>query len=296
MSPTQTLLRLAKARQRTASLAKASVAIEGTEAIASSPEGKTASMPLDQLLAKVAPTRLSTGSVILPDGLKAVLTEGPVTIWIHETPPAPYHFEWIADDSPAPYGEGAKYRSVRITLPYVIIFAVFTRGPRGHLQLSAQNECFFRTAPLKNQEDELFFPALLNCSKFSNPEGHPLSWICTQHLKANGNMRSPDDNLRLRASFEALRHCLTETRWNYSSENHEGSSWFTESRKVDPRVQTIDAWQAASAQDPLFVLEVPWLKTGLNVDQMARRIFSYLKVNRRETASAAALARLIFNQ
>jgi hypothetical protein len=100
----------------------------------------------------------------------------------------------------------------------------------------------------------------------------------------------------MRASFEALRHCLVETRWNHSSEQHEGSSWFTESRHIDPRVQTVDAWKAASADDPLFVLEIPWLPTGLSVAKVTRRIFDYMKGPQRNGASAASLARLIFNQ
>jgi hypothetical protein len=144
-------------------------------------------------------------------------------------------------------------------------------------------------------DDDLFFPALLNCSKFVPPEGRPLSWICTQHLKATPAMHDPDLNKRLTASFEALRRCLFETGFNYSSENHEASSWFTESRQVDPRVATVEAWEAASAKDPLFVLDVPWLKTGYALRQVLDRIFRNQNARKNHGHNAAALARLIFN-
>ena len=100
----------------------------------------------------------------------------------------------------------------------------------------------FRTAPLESWDDELLYPALLNCSKFTPPEGKPLSWICTQHLNYAALSKETSPGRRLRAGFRALMHCLLETGFNYSSENHEGASWFGESCRVDPRVANVEAW------------------------------------------------------
>jgi hypothetical protein len=97
------------------------------------------------------------------------------------------------------------------------------------------------------------------------------------------------------ASFDALRRCLLESGFNLSSEHHESSSWFTASRKADPRINTVEAWEAATAQDPLFVLEVPWLKTHHSVRQVAERIFTQQQARARAVRTAAALARIIFN-
>jgi hypothetical protein len=269
--------------------------IEDTHAIATSPEGKTASMPVEQLLAKAGGGQVGTGPMILPDGVKAVLSHGFVTIWVWESPPRVYQFDWIAEDSPAAFGQGTKYRRVRLALPYLIMLAVFARNDGGLPQLLPSNECFFRSAPLKRFEDELCYPALLNCSKFDPPEGHPLSWICTQHLRATPGMQSPNPAERYCAGFEALRHCLLETAFNRSSDHHEAASWFSESRAVDPRLQTVEAWQAASAKDPLFALDVPWLKTGLSLWKVAERIFSNLNAGNHRVKSASGLARIIFN-
>jgi hypothetical protein len=274
---------------------KTALAINGTEVIATSPEGKTASMPLEAFLAKVAGHRMDTGGVVLPDGVKAVISEGAMTIWVYESPPCVQRLLWIAADSPVPFGPGAQYRTVRLALPYLILLVVFAAEPGGTLQLTGANECFFRVEPLKTLEDPLLYPALLNCSRFEPQTGRPLSWICTQHLKPAPAMRDPDPGKRLPASFKALRHCLLETGFNFSSEHHEISSWFSESRKVDRRLNTVEAWEAASAEHPLFVLEVPWLPTHHTVRQAAERIFKQQPAGARVPRNAAALARIVFN-
>jgi hypothetical protein len=274
----------------------ARIQIDGTEVQAISPEGKTASMPLPDFMNKLTPRRLDSGDIIYPDGVKALRAEGGVTIVVHQTCPQVHSFKWIAKDSPAPFGSGAKYRNVRIGLPYLVTLAVFRNGPgTGGPMLSEFNECFFRTAPLESFDDELFYPALLNCSKFTPPDGRPLSWICTQHLNLAALAKEPISSRRVRQSLRILMHCLLETGFNYSSENHEGSSWFTESIQVDPRVSTVDAWQDATTADPLFVLEVPWLKTGHALGQVTQRIFKNLGAANGAALNSAALARVVFN-
>jgi hypothetical protein len=275
-----------------------SIEIEGREVRAVSPEGKTAAMPLSEFFGKLMIRRPDAAGMIFPDGVKSVRSEGNITILAHETPPQVYNLKWIANDSPAPFGHGATYRNVRVALPYLITLLLFRGAGGGQgLNLGEFSECFFRTAPLETSEDELLYPALLNCSKFTPPEGRPLSWICVQHLNLAAVNKEPSPARRMRAGFRALRHCLLETGFNYSSENHEGASWFSESRKVDPRVNTIDAWQEATAKDPLFVLEVPWLKTGHSLGQIMDRIFKNLgALNGAQSAvTSAALARLVFN-
>ncbi len=270
--------------------------IQGSEVRVTTPEGKIISMPLDQFLAQIAPAQIDTGGLILPDGVKAAFTRGRTTVWVYEAPPRVYCLKWVAKDSPAHYGPGAQYRLVRLALPYVVLLAVFAPGPHGQPLLSGYNECFFRVAPLKNAADELLFPALLNCSKIVGPDGRARSWVCSQYVNFAALARERDLHRRLCASFEALRHCLLETGFNYSSEHHEGTSWFTESAHVDPRVSTAEKWQEATAQDPLFVLEVPWLKTGLSLTQTVDAIFKQSGAPRPNHNSAAALARVVLNQ
>lgn len=269
--------------------------ISGTQVQAVSPEGQTASLGVPDFIQRLTPLRMDTGDLVLPDGVKATLARGKCVLWVHQTPPRVTQLRWIADDSPVPYGPGGNYRLVKLALPYVVVLAIFTPGPDGRLQLGGFNECFFRNEPLEGLDDELCYPALLNCSKFSPPEGKPLSWICTQYLDMKPFARVADLNKRMKLGLKTLLHCLFDTGFNYSSEHHEGASWFSVSRQVDPRLTTVDAWQQASEADPLFVLDVPWMKTGMSVRQVADRIFDNLKVPRAPLASAADLARVVFN-
>ncbi|OHB79508.1 MAG: hypothetical protein A2W31_08490 [Planctomycetes bacterium RBG_16_64_10] len=269
------------------------ITIEGQTVRAVSPEGQTASMPLSELLNQSTEPPPDSGGVILCNGIRLIYSRGPMTIVVHETPPRVHLFDWIAKHSPARHGPRTCYRPVRIALPYLIVIAMFEQ-----YRLGRRNECFFRVEPLSDQNGEdspLLYPALLNCSKFSPPDGKPLSWICTAEMDRSVWAQRGDRNQRLRAGLRALLHCLLETGFNYSSEDHEGSSWFTESRRVDPRVATVEDWMAATEQDPLFVLSVPWLKTGMSIRQVVDRIFINHGLPRDRPVSNADLARRIFN-
>jgi hypothetical protein len=272
------------------------ITIEGETITATSPEGAQATMSVARFAEVMGAGRMDTGGVILPDGVKAVLSSGALTVWVHQTPPRVHQLRWIAEGSGAPFGPGAEYRDVRISLPYVIVLAVFCSGPGGRPTLTGGNECFFLNKPLESLADELLFPALLNCSRFVPAEGHPLSWICTQYLKPPAAARQADKGKVMRAGLRALLSCLLETGFNYSSEHHEGSSWFTESRKCDPRIETVDRWQEATARDPLFAIEVPWLKTGLSLEQIVQRIFQYNRCLSPPVTAAGDIARILFNQ
>jgi len=268
------------------------ITIKDRNVVAVSPEGQTAQMSLQELIAKLAPRRMDTNGAILPDGVKAAFSQGPYTIWVHQTPPRIWHMKWIKADSPAPYGPGATYRNVRIALPYLIVLAVFQADGR----LTRFNECFFRSEPLNSPGDELYYPALLNCSEFHEQRGNPLSWICTQHVKPDVVLKETSVCKRMQMGLKILLHCLVETGFNRSSEHHEKSSWYSNSVGVDPRIATVEKWEEASLHDPLFVLDVPWLKTNHTLQQLVERIFTNRGAAAAAPATAADIARIIFNQ
>jgi hypothetical protein len=250
-------------------------------------------MPWTDFLGKaVAPAR-DGYSPLYPDGLRATAARGPALLWVHEIPPRVHQLRWIKEDSPVPFGPGATYRDVHLALPYLITLAMFHPDDSGRLVLSKRNECFFRNAPLTDWDDALFYPALLNTSKFSPQEGNPLSWICTQYIDTSYK-REHDPLRRQRRGFAALQRCLLEAGFNYSSEHHEASSWFTESAHVDPRLATVAAWEEASAADPLFPLDVPWLPTGFSLRQVVDRIFDLQRAASPEVPDADAAAAIVF--
>jgi hypothetical protein len=274
------------------------VTIRGQLVTTVTPDGQQLCMEVGELLKLIGASgsrSMGTGC-LLPDGVKLVRSRGPQTVWVYERPPQVHNLRWIAADSPVPYGKGATYRTVRIALPYLVVLAVFTTGKNNRLNLSPYNECFFRNAPLKSVDDKLLYPALLNCSKFGDQQrGRPLSWICTENLNTRSLIRIADEDRRMRESMRALLHCLLETGYNYSSEHHELSSWFSESTHVDLRVTTIEAWEEATAADSLFVLDVPWLDTGLSLGQVIDRIFGNANNSATQLKSATDIMRLMAN-
>jgi hypothetical protein len=281
-------------RQR---LAAARVVIEDSHASTVSPEGVVAKMPLKSLLRQVVGTRPNTADLVLPDGVKAVVPQGPLTICVWESPPGLHRLTWIATDSPAPYGPQAKYRQVRLALPYLIILAVFDNLGSDQLHLSQRSECFFRNTRLKSLDEELCYPALLNCYGRGGPgEPRPLSWICAGNLRSTLKMRRASSvSESLLAGLDAIRHYLLETGFTHSDGQGGRLSWFEASRSLDPRLNTVEAWEEASAKDPLFVLEVPWLKSGYTVRRAIERMLPNGHRLSQRQPNAATLARHILN-
>src|ERR1051326_967027 len=97
------------------------IQIQGNEVTVTTPEGKTFSIPVEAFLNKIAPPRLDTAGLVLPDGIKAVFSENQTTIFVYEAPPRVYSLKWLANNSPVRFGPGAKYRLVRVSVPYLII-------------------------------------------------------------------------------------------------------------------------------------------------------------------------------
>ncbi len=271
------------------------VVIENTEATAICPEGVTAKMPLESLFKQVAGNRLTTGDFILPDGVKAVIPRGPLTVCVLECPPGLHSLTWIAEDSPVGYGSGIRYRQMRLALPYLIILAAFEIDGSGPLQISPQIGCFFRNAPLKSLDEELCYPALLNCYGRGPGGPHSFSWVCTAGLRASSKICSAPVGERLCASLEVVRQYVLETGFNHSDGQGGRASWFEASRTLDRRLNTVEAWRDASALDPLFVLDVPWIKSGYSVRQAVERISPASRRGSPPQPTAATLARFILN-
>ena len=276
-------------------------------------------MPLTEFFKKANSAPTGTGDASLPPGTVHVDWKGGITVWVHETPPQVWNLKWIANNSPRPYG-GAKYRDVAISLPYIVIVAVFEKAPDGSHVLAANNECFFRTAPLTScEKDELLVPGLLNCSLFGPVggkkiavNGHSVVWICSQYLMPQLHELHAAPESRMRGSFDMLYSTLMSTGYNFSSDEHEYSSGFKESTGVlldhckktlgqksqhtDPRKAAIDAWVNMTAKDPDVGLKVPWHRTGCTVREVIDRIYSHHSCAReKDIDTADDIARIVMN-
>ena len=278
--------------------------ITGKTVQARSPEGVTATLGVAEFVRKLSPPTMNCCGLILPRGVSTFFSTDSTTIFFWELPPAVHHVRWISADSEVPYRmPGAKvlYEDRRIALPYIVIVAVFVKDPAGRLVLSGRNEAYFRTAPLESLDDELLFPSLLNISKFPRQvaASRPLSWICTQYLDRATLAAEPDLNTRIRQSLKALRSTTLEAGFNYSSEHHELTSYWTVSAKKIPQVADLDRWEQLSREDPLFTLEVPWLPAKwrgrkMTVSSLVDRIQTLFSAHRSSPDSSDALARIVF--
>jgi hypothetical protein len=253
------------------------------------PEGQEFDVSLDDLLQLVQQAFFECRIGVLPPEVCCVILRGSVTIWVGQHAPCVRTMNWITDDSPAPFGPEATYSLRSIALPYVVIVAAFVDGV-----LSNMNECFFTTVPLTEWTDELFFPSLLNVSRFPDQTKKPLSWICTQHLNFARLRRERDRVRRMRLGWQLLGECLFSDSFNRSSEFHEGASYFELSRQVDGRISKIDCWEEATRADPLFILDVPFLKTGYTLEQVVTRTLENLG-EAPGSVTASDLARLVVN-
>ena len=272
------------------------ITIRGNRVDAVTAEGAKASTEVEDLVRALKQSPFDMADYMPRAGDGNFTAQRDLAILIHSIQPRIWNLKWIRDDSPSRYGPGTGYRNVSIALPHVHVFALFhCAGPR-RWQLTQFNECFFGTEPLRSLDQPLHYPALLNCSRFASQEDRPLSWICTEHLVRPKLRRGASFSEQIRANVDALLRCLFETGFNYSSEENELNSWYSESRRIDPRLETIAAWEEATKRDPLFVLDVPWIPTGLSAGEMRRRIFKIHGGDTRPVATADDLARILFHR
>lgn len=205
---------------------------------------KTVEVPLADLLRQLAQSWDWTPSCgILPRYTRRWHQRNDLVGVAIEVPRHARTVRWLAENSREPYGPGAKYRELFLAFPYVILLIVFRRG-----SLTGYQQLYYRTAPLEEGED-LLLPNLLNVAKGYRQT----AWVCLQHLSASA-LRAPSWPVKI---DRIVDHVFTAA-FNRSSEVHEGNSYWGLMRNIDPRLETLEAWQEASRKNRLFVLDVPW--------------------------------------
>ncbi|HOW69490.1 MAG TPA: hypothetical protein PKY77_02715 [Phycisphaerae bacterium] len=276
------------------------IVITDGQVVATSPEGATARMPLEQFLDRMARPQISTGVHVLPNGVRSVISRSEWSVFVYERAAQATQVRWISPDSEVDYGPGTVYHDYRISWPYVVLLALWGPGPtRHHKVLQGNCEVFWRRKPIENiQSDTLDYPCLLNASKFAAPvaETKPLSWLCTQHMDRSCD-REVNETRRLRLSLRTLLDVLLGKAFNRSSERHEERSWYTEYllRGCDKRFASPQAWEDATRENPLWTLEVPLISTGMTVAGVIDRMFLLQRAMEQRPTSCSDLARIVFN-
>lgn len=265
---------------------------------ATSAEGSRASMPVKKFVEALSP---EPPAFVFPDKVKLIKTSPDrkfhIAVW--EVDPGVHSIRWIAKDSPVPFGHGTKYTKRELALPYIILTMPFVIQAGRIMPQTSNFECFYRNEPLTAMNDKLFYPALLDCSKFGDDDTqHALSWLCTQYLNPERIHKEKGISRQLWAMTKLTRWCLLESGFNYSSEHHEGNSHYSDYirwSKADARIVDVSAWEKESQKNPLFVLDLDWKPTGLTMEELLERTFKLLGAANGHTLDQAYLERMVFN-
>jgi hypothetical protein len=226
-------------------------------------DGKSVlSVPMNELVSALLDRGDQTAVPgLIPEGVRFVQRRADVVVLVVEEKPHLRTVQWLSDESPAPFGSRARYQTVRLSFPFVVLIIAFRDG-----ELTGKQQCFYRTAPLKNLDAPLLLPNLYNVSVDAYDQK---AWLCLKPLKGNlGHLEWED-------KVHAIRKELW-SKFNRSSEVHEGQSYWGQMRQVDPRVSNIEAWQEASKRDPFFPLQVRWKPAGYTVGQVVDGMLSEL--------------------
>ena len=88
-----------------------------------------------------------------------------------------------------------------------------------------------------------------------------------------------------------------EAGFNRSSEHHELTSYYTLTSKKIPQVKDLDLWEKLSREDPLFVLDMPWLPATCGTRKMTiRKLVDRIGHGAEASLdSSDALARFVFH-
>ncbi len=132
------------------------------------------------------------------------------------------------------------YRSYRLALPYILYLLTFYRDGFEEMKM------FFRVSPLAAAADPLYHTCLPNVR--GEPGHYGSQRVC---LRYRPEML---EGVPLGEAVPALIDFFWSTGFNQDITN----SAFERARDLDPRLQSLAAWEAASAENPLFPLEVSW--------------------------------------
>lgn len=210
------------------------------------------------------------GPVLMPDYTRLYYRKGSTEVLVLEYPPQVRLMKFNGAlakraDSSAQIqtGQFSDVHSYSLALPYVVFLFKYTHGTFTEVR------CAFSDRPLKRLEERPLRPYLSNID--SN-----LS-VCLGTSFDRGQLIK--DNIVQQAAFVLSHFWQTVYSDEWSSHFWANKGHF---QKVDPRLATMEAWQDASMDNPLFVVEdANWLNhSEENFGDMIVRMFESDDQNR----------------
>ncbi|MFQ5881185.1 MAG: hypothetical protein ACE5I9_01750 [Candidatus Methylomirabilales bacterium] len=232
-------------------------------------------VPLEDFLREVALAVRRPGRghhLLLPPGTRIAKLEGTANVLCVEQPPQVRRIRWSA----SAMGKGGEYQTYRLAFPYVVYIFFFFQGSFEEMRV------YYRTATLQSPNDSLLMPNLWNVQ--ADPEKPSACRAC---------LRGRPEDLWERPPVQQVT-VLLDFFWGTGFNTDIAGNCFERARVLDPRIATLEAWEAASEADPFFPLALPWEQLGLTIGEVMDRLVQTGPQPRQAIAEATDLADLIY--
>jgi hypothetical protein len=232
-------------------------------------------VPLEDFLREVAIATRRPGRgnhLLLPPGARIIKADGTATVCCLEQPPQVRLIRWSADQM----GKGGEYQTYRLAFPYVVYFFLFFQASLEDMRVH------YRTAPFQSPNDVLLMPNLWNVQ--ADPEKPSACRAC---------LRGRPEDLWERPLVQQVT-MLLDFFWGTGFNTDIAGNCFERARGLDPRINTLEAWEKASEAEPLFPLAVPWEELELTVGDVMDRLVESGPQHQRAISDASDLANLMY--
>jgi len=208
---------------------------------------------------------------ILPPGTRLAVARGSSLVLAIEQAPQVRRVEWRGGTLK---DVGGARRQAALATPYVVHCLRFFQDRFEEMRV------YYRATPIQGEADSLSCPNLWNVLAAESPLAR-----CRACLRG----RPPLEGLGPGEQAQAVIEFFWAAGFNLDVEDN----CFDRSRGLDPRVASVEAWEAATAADPLFPLQVPWAPAGLALRQAAEHLLHWGHAGA-PVAYAADLADVIY--
>lgn len=210
--------------------------------------------------------------LLLPPGARIIKVDGTATVCCLEQPPQVRLIRWSADQM----GKGGEYQTYRLAFPYIVYFFLFFQASLEDMRV------YYRIAPLQSPNDVLLMPNLWNVQ--ADPEKPSACRAC---------LRGRPEDLWERPLVQQVT-MLLDFFWGTGFNTDIAGNCFERARGLDPRINTLEAWEKASEAEPLFPLAVPWETLELTVADVMDRLVESGPQHQRAIGDASDLANLMY--
>lgn len=165
---------------------------------------------------------------LLPPGSRWARRAGRLLAIVAEDLPQVRAVRWIGE---------ANIR--HLAFPFVVYVLMFD-----HDSLETMH-VFFRPRPLSGEADPLYAPALLNIQASTTPAAY-----CRACLRGHPDWFEQPIGIQAERALEFF--------WSSGFDLDVADNTYTQSAGRDPRLASPAAWEAATRENPLFPIDVPW--------------------------------------